>query len=160
MPREPARSYLCAETGSSRAFLALAGDVVLLEELLYRSCALYDMFLALKVARLEKAELTMRNVLSKCFRPGGNEERIVVTPDRQQRRLRIAEVRLKLRIKFHVRCIVQKQIELNFLVARTSQQRGVQRIRFRRNRSRICYAVCVLPTRCFESQNVFPELLS
>src|SRR5215831_13968725 len=112
MPREPARSYLCAETGSSRAFLALAGDVVLLEELLHRSGDLYDMCLERKVARLEEADLRMRDVLSKCFRPGGNEEGVVLTPDRQQRRLRIAEILLKLRIKFHVRGIVQKQIEL------------------------------------------------
>src|SRR5580698_10386858 len=145
---------------SRRSALELAADAVRCEKLPHCSGYLRAVRLDGEVACVEEADLRIRDVFSKRLGPRGNEERIVLAPDSQQRRLRLAEILLELRIKLHVRCIVQEQIELNVFVSGTLQQRGIQGVRFGRNDVGIGYAVRVLPARCIEIQDVVVNHLS
>src|ERR1700683_1776848 len=99
------------------------------------------------MAGIEELNFRARYVLPERFRSGGNEKRIVLAPDGEQRGLRFAEIFLEFRIQLHVRCIIQKQIELKLYVPWALQQSPVQRVGFRRNGLWIRYAVGVLPAR-------------
>jgi hypothetical protein len=48
---------------------------------------------------------------------GRQEERVVAAPDRQQRRLVLAEIRLERRVQRHVARVVQEQVELDVVRA-------------------------------------------
>ena len=65
---------------------------------------------------IEEMNLGIRIVASECLRSSRHKERIIFSPDRQQRWTSFAEKSLKLRIERDVTCIVQKQIELYFVV--------------------------------------------
>ena len=52
---------------------------------------------------------------------GWYEERVVLAPDGEQRRLGVAKVLLKNWIQGQIRSVVEKEIELNVFVARTFQ---------------------------------------
>src|SRR5258708_31891277 len=112
------------------------------------------------MSRVEELNLCGGYVLPKSFRSCGNEERIVLAPDRKQRRSRFAEIFLKLRIKLYVRRVIQEQIELNLFVPRTLEQRRIQCVRLRRNTLWICYAVGVLPARSSRGQNTLAQDVS
>src|SRR5579864_550422 len=70
-----------------------------------------------------------------CERVGAlwQEERIVLPPDGQRGRPSGAEILLKLGIERDVVRVVQEQVELDLIVAWPSQERGVERVPFRRH---------------------------
>ena len=138
----------------SSAFSASAPNAICVEELFHRGGNFDNVRLGCKMPGIQELD-PRRYVLSKCLGPRGNEKGVVLTPNRQQRRLSLPKVILKRRIELHVRCVIEKQIQLNVFVPRTLQQSRVQRVRFRRNTLRIAYTVRVLPSRSFQRQNVF-----
>ena len=60
-------------------------------------------------------ELGLRQVAPVGLGAGGQEERVVAPPDRQQRRPLRPEVVLKLRVERHVRAVIEDQVELDLL---------------------------------------------
>ena len=116
---------------------------------------LLDVGLDRKMSGVEELHLRVGQVLSKGLCSRRNEERIVLAPDRKQRRFRLTEIFLEFRIKLYVRRIIQKQIELNLFVPRPFKQSRVQRICLRRNSFRMRYSVGVLPPRPAGGQNAF-----
>ena len=62
-----------------------------------------------EVARIEEANIGTRDVAPIGFGSGRQEEWVVASPDRQQRRLTIAEISLELRIERDVAGIVEHQ---------------------------------------------------
>jgi hypothetical protein len=107
-----------------------------------------------KVSSIQEFHCRIRIVASEGFCSRGNEKRIVFAPDRKKWRLRFAKILLKFRVKIHIRCVIQKQVELNLFVSRTFQQGSVQRVRLRRNALWIFCAMRVLPARSFQCQNI------
>src|SRR6516164_573136 len=105
----------------------------------------------------EKMHFCLRQVFAKCFCPRRNEETIVLSPDRKERRLLPAEIFVELWIELEIRLVVQKQIQLNLFVAWALEKSRVQRVGLGRDIFRICYAVRVLPARSACGQNRLPQ---
>src|SRR5215472_410674 len=78
---------------------------------------------------LEKFDSCLRQVFPKGFRSRRNKERIILAPDRQQRRPRFTEVFLKLRVELHIRRIVEEEIQLSVFVPWSFKERRVQCVR-------------------------------
>src|SRR5215471_1130854 len=97
---------------------ALAGNAISRKELLHRESNFYNVRIYRKLSGIEELNLRARYVLPKRFGSRRNEKRIILAPDRKQRRLRLPEIFLESRIQFHIRCVIQKQIELNLFVSR------------------------------------------
>src|SRR5580704_13022869 len=116
-----------------------------LKKLFHCSDDFHDVRLDCKMTRIQKLDVRVREILSKCLSSCGSEKGVVFAPDRQQRRLRVSKVLLKLRIELHVGCVVEKQIKLNLLVSRSFHQSRIQCVGLRRNTFWIGYAVGVLP---------------
>src|SRR5215472_8477793 len=133
-------------------FSALAPDAVRFEEVLHGGSNFYSVCLCRKMAGVKELNLRTRQVFPKSFGSCGNEERIILAPDREQRRLRLAEILLEFRIELYVRGIIQKQIELDVFIAGTLQQSSVQSIGFRRDDLRISNSMRVLPACAFKGQ--------
>src|SRR5580692_12794440 len=112
------------------------------------------------MSSIEELDPRLRYVLSKRLGPGGDKKGIVLSPDRQQRRLSLPKVVLKRRIELDVRFVIEEQIQLNVFVPRTIKQSRVQRVRFRRDSRRIAHTVCILPSRSVKRQNIFADYLS
>src|SRR5215469_10538194 len=106
---------------------------------------------------IEELNLGTRYIFPKRIRSWGNEERIVLAPDRKQRRFRFTEIFLKFRIQPHVRRIIQKQIELNLFIPRTFEESRIQCVRLWWNTFRICDTMGVLPARPSGCQNALTE---
>src|SRR5581483_5985157 len=70
-----------------------------------------------KMASVVEAYLGARNVTLECFRTGRQEERIALAPDRKQRRPVCAEIFLEFGIERDIAGIIQKQVELDRIVA-------------------------------------------
>src|SRR5215467_13894094 len=107
--------------------------------------------------RIKELNPRVRQVLSKCLCSWRDEKRIILAPDRKQWRPRLSKIFLELRIKPHVRRIVQKQIELNLFVSWPFQQSPIQCVRLRRNAFWIGDALRVLPTSSFQCQDVLAD---
>src|SRR5215471_288002 len=118
------------------------------------------MCLECEMTSIEESDICVWQVFPKSFGSRRNEKRIILAPDRKQWRLRLTKIFLKFRIELHIRCVVEKQIQLNLFVSRTLQQDRIQCVRLGRNAFWIAYAVRVLPPRSFQCQNVSPEYLS
>src|SRR5580700_12315245 len=101
----------------SRSFCFQPADAIRGEEVFHRGGDFYHVCLNRKVSGIEELHLRVRQVLLKGLGSGGNEERIVFAPDREQRRCGPAKIFLEFRIKLYVRRIIQKQIELNLFVS-------------------------------------------
>src|SRR6185503_14409277 len=101
------------------AFSASTRNAVCIEELLHRCRNFADMRLDRKMSGIEELDRCVRQVFAKRLGSRRNEEGIVLAPDRKQRRFRFAEIFLKFRIELHVRCVIEKQIELDVFVSRT-----------------------------------------
>src|SRR5580658_2621433 len=99
-----------------------------LEELFHRCCNFDDVSLDCKMPGIEKLHLRVRQVFFKSLCSGRNEEGIVLSPDRKQRRFRFTEIILEFRIKLYVRGIIQKQIELNLFAPWPFEQSRIQRV--------------------------------
>jgi hypothetical protein len=83
-----------------------------------------------------------------------NKKGVMPSPNRKERRFVLPEIRLKLRIRLHVRGAVKKEIQLDFRNAGPSEQCRVLGIRFRRDPLRIGDAIRVLEVRTLKGQNV------
>ena len=70
-----------------------------------------------EVAGVVEPHLGTRVVVFERFRTWGKKERIALAPDRQQRRLLGAEIFLELRIERDIAGIIQKQVELDLVIA-------------------------------------------
>src|SRR5262245_29002222 len=79
----------------------------------------HGMCLDCEMTCIEELDLCVRQVFSKSFGSRRNEKRIILAPDRKQWRLRLAKIFLKFRIERYIRCVIEKQVELNTLVAWT-----------------------------------------
>src|SRR5215469_500154 len=112
------------------------------------------------MSRVKKLNLRVRYVFLEGFGAWRDEEGVILAPDRQQRRLRLAEIFLEFGIKLHIRCVIQEQVELNVFIAGALEQRRIQRVRLRRNTLGIRRAKRVLPTRSFCCQNAVAEYVS
>ena len=88
-----------------------------------------------EMAGVEETDVRIRNVALECLGAWRQEERIVLAPDRQQRRLVRAEIILESRIERDVALVVAEQIELDFVGARPGQIEIVERVAVRRDRS-------------------------
>src|SRR5215472_13437484 len=72
------------------------------------------------------------------------EERVALAPDGEQRWPLCAEVFLEFWIERDVACVVQKQVELDVVVPRPSEQCGVELVSFRRDQRLVLDAIEVL----------------
>src|SRR5215510_10027520 len=89
------------------------------EEVFHRRGNFHDVCLDCEMTGIEELDLCVRQVFSKSFGSRRNEKRIILAPDRKQWRLRLAKIFLKFRIERYIRCVIEKQVELNTLVAWT-----------------------------------------
>src|SRR5579875_458395 len=123
--RGPARSWRsggsCSQGSSSRF-------PVRREELFHCRGNFNNVRLYSKMPGIQDLDARIRYIASKCFRPVRHKERVVLTPNREQRRLSLPKVILKCRIELHVRCVIEKQIQLNVFVPRALQQSRIQRV--------------------------------
>src|SRR5262249_34270793 len=76
------------------------------------------------------------------------EERIVLAPSCQKRRLVLAKIGLEFGGQRDVALVVAEQVELYFVSARSCEIKVVERIAVRRDRGRVGDAMGVLPDRC------------
>src|SRR3954447_26495634 len=100
-----------------------------------------------EMAGVEEAYRGVWNIALERFGAGRKEERIILAPYRQERRLVATEIVLEGRIERDVTLVVAEQIELHLIGAGSRQIEVVKRIAVRRNLGRIGYAVGVLPDR-------------
>src|SRR5580692_3968089 len=70
-----------------------------------------------EVARVEEANLCVRNIALESLGARRQEERIVLSPHREKTRVIFAEVSLECRIQRDVALVVQEQIQLNLVGA-------------------------------------------
>src|SRR5260370_40088259 len=99
-----------------------------------------------------EADLSVRNVALKSLGARRKEEGIILAPHCQQRRPLLAEILLESGVKRDVARVVEEEIELNLVIVRTSEQRGVERVGFWRHEHFIRQAVEVLPPRRLGAQ--------
>src|SRR6266403_978182 len=104
-------------------------------------------------------ELNLRPgyVLPKSFRSRGNEEGIVLAPDREQRWFGLTKIFLEFWVESYVRRIIQKQVELDLFISRAFEESGIQCVGLGRNTLWIRYAVSVLPARPSGGQNTLAQ---
>ena len=74
-----------------------------------------------EMSGIKEVNLSIGIVAFESLGAGRQEEGIILSPDREQRRLFRSEVVLKLRIKRHIAGIVQEEIQLNFVIPRPRQ---------------------------------------
>src|SRR4029077_14212181 len=72
-----------------------------------------------EVAGIEQVDLGVRIVAFEGLGPGGQEERVVLAPNRKKRRLPGADVFLEFGIERDIALVVAEQIELDFVIARS-----------------------------------------
>ena len=68
-----------------------------------------------KVTGVEQAHYRVGNVALERFRSRGQKERIVLAPDRQERRLVRLEILLKCRVQRDITLVVTEEIELHLV---------------------------------------------
>ncbi len=143
----PCTNTMVAFSSAHRSLPAFAVRLysVRIKEFLHRRSNLHDVRLQSKMPGIEHLDLRSGNVPAECFRPCGNEERIVFAPNCKQGRLRFTEIFLKCRVERDVRGIIQKQIQLNVFVSWPLHECHIQRVRFRRNAIWVRHSVRVLP---------------
>src|SRR4029077_20835786 len=78
----------------------------------------------------------------------------VLTPDGEQRRTVRPEILLELRVNRNITCVVERQVELNLIVAVAGQESAVQREGFRRNQCFVRDTVKVLRPGRFRREEV------
>src|SRR5580698_330138 len=118
-----ARRVFCGSTKDRRGFAGGLGSTanslgnVFSEEPPRCGGYLVKVSLEREVSGVEELDGGGRDVAAEGFSAGRDEIGIALAPDGEQRRLRSAEVLLKLRIELHVVRVVEKQIELDVDVA-------------------------------------------
>src|SRR5215471_7602317 len=103
---------------------------------------------------VEEMNLRIRVVTRERLGPGRQKERIVLPPDGQQRGSAFAEEGLEFRVERDIARVVEEEIELDFIVAGTRQQRRVQGVTLRRDQRWIRDAMSILPFRGFRFQKI------
>src|SRR5262245_1148085 len=81
-----------------------------------------------EVPRIEEADDHTRNIALERLGARRQEERVVPAPHRQERRPVRAEVLVELRVQCDVAGVIEEQVELDLVVAGTSEQRRVERV--------------------------------
>src|SRR5262249_38959904 len=94
-----------------------------------------------EMASVVEMHLCARDVALERLRAGRQKEGIVLTPHSQQRWPLCAEVLLKLGIQRHIARVVQEEVELDLIIPRPSQQRGVELVRLRRHERLILHTM-------------------
>src|SRR5258708_16493642 len=105
-----------------------------------------------EVAGVEEANDSLGIVPLERLSTRRHEERVVLAPDRQERRLVRAEVFLEWRIQRHVALVVAEEVELHFISAGTRQIKIVQVLAIRRHHRLVGNAVGVLPSARLRSE--------
>src|ERR1700689_3216688 len=85
------------------------------EELDDRARDLVDVGLKREVAGGHEPDVGVRDIALERLRARRDEERVVASPDREQRRLAGAEVLLPGRVQGHVAGVVEEQVELDLV---------------------------------------------
>jgi len=94
--------------------------------------------------RIKKMNLGRGYIAAVCFCSRRDECRIILAPNGEQRRLRGADIFLECGVLFHIRSVIQNQIELIFLGIRAIHIGDIQRISVRGNPLRVT-SVQILP---------------
>src|SRR5262245_63154515 len=89
-----------------------------------------------KVAGVEEVHVCVRYVAFERLGARRQEERVVLAPSCQKRRLVLAKIGLEFGIQRDVALVVAEQVELHFIGARSCEIEVVERIPVRRNRGR------------------------
>src|ERR1700735_394276 len=110
-----------------------------------------------EVAGVEELDCGVGHVSAIGFGARRNEKHIVLSPYGEEGRLVLAEVGLKFRVKFHIRRVVEIQIELNIFYAGALEQSLIEVVSFGRDGFRIGDAFGVLPARAAESEDFAAE---
>src|SRR6516164_1783870 len=79
-----------------------------------------------EMTRFEQMDLGIRIVLPERLGTGGQEKRIVLAPHGQQRRPLRTEILLEFGIKRDITLVVAEQIELDFVIAGSGKERGIE----------------------------------
>src|SRR6516162_8205755 len=79
-----------------------------------------------EMTRFEQMDLGIRIVLPERLGAGGQEKRIILTPHGQQRRPLRTEILLEFGIKRDITLVVAEQIELDFVIAGSGKERGIE----------------------------------
>src|SRR5262245_18818469 len=107
-----------------------------------------------KVPGIEETNRGIRDIALERFRSGRQEERIVLTPHREERWLARAEVVLKGGVQGDVALVVAEEIQLHLIRTRTREVEIVQGVAIRRDLQGVRNAMGVLPVRCLRFQQV------
>src|SRR5262245_14653082 len=91
------------------------------QEIAYRRSDLVTVRLERKVTGIKQAHICVRYVAFECLRTSRQEERIVLAPHGQKRRLVFAEVALEFGIQRDVALVVAKQVKLHVVGARSCE---------------------------------------
>src|SRR5579872_1060869 len=89
-----------------------------------------------------------RVIAFESFSAWRQKERVVLSPHRKDWRPLCAEEFLKPGVQRNVARIIQKQVELNLVIAWTSKQCRIELISLGRYQPLVLYAVQVLPPGC------------
>src|SRR5215469_1100000 len=106
------------------------------------------------MASVEEAHFGVGNVTPVRLGALWKEERIVLAPDREQRRAVGAEILLELRVQRNIACVVEKKVELNLIIADAGEQRAVEGEGFGRNHCFVRDTVEVLRLGRFRSKEI------
>src|SRR5580658_5505308 len=129
------------------------GGTCLHEELAHGKGDLLEVCFQREVPCIQKLNLRARNISAKSFRAGRNEIGIALTPNRQERGLRLPEILLKSRVKLHVVGVVEKEVQLNVGVAGAGHERGVEGVAFGSDQVRVCNARGIFPAHSLQIQD-------
>ena len=100
-----------------------------------------------EVPVVDKLDRRVRVIPLVRLRARGDEDRVVLTPNRKKRWLVLAEILLELGIQLYVVLVVHQQPELDLGVARTRHKVVVEMIRLGGDRRRVGRSVLVLNAR-------------
>src|SRR5215472_18396282 len=98
-----------------------------------------------EVAGFQQPDVGARDVTLKGLGSSGQEERVVPAPDGQQRWLARPEVLLERGVQLDVAGVVEEEIQLNLVRARTGEVVVVEGVTVRRNQRRVGDSVSILP---------------
>ena len=101
------------------------------KEVTYDCCNLGVVCFKCKMTGVEESNLGVGQIAFEGSGAGRQKERIVLAPDGQQWRTVRAKTFLKQWVERDITGVIQKEIQLNFGIARASHKRTIQCVRFR-----------------------------
>jgi len=102
-----------------------------------------------EVASIEEVDFGVGYITAVGLCARREKEGIVLAPNGEEGRTVGGEIFMELGVKGDVFCVVEKEIELNFVVAGPGEESEIEGVRFRCDQSFIRDAVDVLPLGCF-----------